>query len=104
MGLVDALVAMILILVASMAIFGGITFFSRSNAESVIHLASVQAAMEAWASTPTKMASPTVTTQSYDVSVNVRYTSATSGTQSISIPVAMSESGASPGWSKVATE
>ena len=104
MGLVDALVAMVLILIASMAIFGGITFFARVNTASAINQSAVQLAMSAWTSTPVSVASPTAVTQSYDVSVNVDYTAATSGAQSESVPVAMTESGTDDGWSKVATQ
>lgn len=104
MGLVDVLIALVIILLASLAIFAGITYFAQANTASAINLTSVQAAMSAWTSTPTTTVSPTASTQSYNISVNVNYVAATSGTQSESIPVALAESGSNYGWSKVATQ
>ena len=104
MGLVDVLIALVIILIASLAIFGGITYFAQANTASAINLNSVQAAMSAWTSTPATTVSPTASTQSYNISVNVNYVATTSGTQSESIPVALAESGTNYGWSKVATQ
>lgn len=104
MGLVEVLVAMVIILIASMAIFGGILYFAQTNAASATSLNSVQAAMSAWTSTSVAAASPTTKTISYDIPIQVHYAAATSGTQSESIPAALAESGNSYGWTKVATQ
>ena len=104
MGLVDALVSMALILIASIALFGGLAYFAQTNTASEMNLNSVQSAMESWTSTPTSAASPTASTQSYSLNINVHYVAATSGTQSVSTPVAFAESGNGYGWTKVATQ
>ena len=104
MGLVEVLVAMSIILIASMAIFGGVLYFSQTNTVSAINLNSVQAAMNAWTSTSVAAASPTANTISYDIPIQVHYAAATSGTQSESIPAALAESGNNYGWTKVATQ
>jgi hypothetical protein len=102
-GLIDALVAMVLILLTAMAIFGGITFFDQMNTKSAISITAIQKDMSEWA-LPQGSTTVTAPTRSYYVSVNVNYTAATSSTQSESVPVALAESGAESGWTKVATE
>lgn len=101
-GLVEALVAMVVILIASAAIFGGLAWMARTNTASAISLSSAQSAMNAWANGAAT--SPTASTYSESLVVDVHYVAATSGTQSVAVPVSMTESGNGYGWTKVATE